>query len=154
MTHEPARPAEARALENSEQEWISRFAGYAAEGELYPQTEGSPLMEFSAGGRVLYLFDRTGPYTAQPGPARVIVHGLLNLAEFAVLAGDQEEQLMPSGISTADGVGQVMKVKDRSLIVRARLPVVLSAPEGLPAVSAGQWVAFKTLPPLHGFLVK
>ena len=57
-------------LESSETEFASRYAAFAAQGTLYPGREGSPLLEFSAGGRVLYLFDRSGPYAARPGPAR------------------------------------------------------------------------------------
>ena len=69
-TSRASRTPERRSLENSEQEFLTRYAEFAASGTLYPQIEGSPLMEFSSAGRVLFLFDRTGPYRAHPGPAR------------------------------------------------------------------------------------
>lgn len=138
-------------LESSEGEFTTRFAAHAAEGLLYPQREGSPLLEFSAGGRVLYLFDRNGPYAAAPGPARVIVHGVLE--EFTRLAPEDaaEEALTSVGISQVEGRGQVVAVQRSVCVVQARLPLVLAAFTALPALAPGDWVAFRTAPPLHGF---
>ena len=153
MTQE--RSAEPRALENSEAEFMARYGEYAASGLLYPQPEGSPLLEFAAGGRVLYLFDRCGPYAAPPGPARVVVNGLLDLPATEVLGQDapQGETLTLVGISAAEGCGQIEQVLGRSWVVRARLPLVLSAYSVLPAARPGDWVRFRTLPPLHGFVL-
>lgn len=142
-----------RSLENSEQEFMDRYAAYAAEGQLYPQTEGSPLLEFSAGGRVLYLFDRTGPYCGKPGPARVLVHGILDPALTQVVAGGPEK-LMPTSISALEGVGQVLEASRRVVAVRARIPLVLATFDGLPDLRPGDWLAFGTLPPLHGFVLE
>lgn len=155
MTDLKTRGSESRALENSEQEFMTRYAEFAATGALYPQIEGSPLLEFSAGGRVLYLFDRTGPYTAVPGAARVLVHGLLDLSAVEVLNTEpaQGENLNGVAVSVLEGVGQVLSASRRTWVVQARLPLVLSAFEVLPEVKIGQWVTFKTLPPLHGFLL-
>ena len=142
-----------RTLETSEQEFADRFAAYAATGELYPQREGSPLLEFVAGGRVLYLFDRCGPYAARPGPARVVVHGMLDPAQTAVLGGSAEESLSVQGVSALSGCGQVLEASRRVWVVQARVPLVLAAFESLPPVRAGNWVRFVTLPPLHGFVL-
>lgn len=143
-----------RGLESSETEFIRRFAEFAAEGQLYPQREGSPLMEFAAGGRVLYLFDRTGPYTAHPGAARVIVNGIVDPQSIEeIREPDPEEQLTVLGVSAVEAVGRILHVSRRSWIVQARLPLVLSGFEALPDLLPGDWVAFRTLPPLHGFLV-
>lgn len=152
----PSRLPEFRALENSEQEFITRFAAHAASGTLYPQIEGSPLLEFSAGGRVLFLFDRMGPYASVNGPARVIVHGLVEAGELHVLdqAEATEEKLMPSAISAVEGQGRVVLASRRTVVVQARLPLVLSVLEGQPGLQVGDWVQFRTQPPLHGFLVK
>ncbi|ANC71940.1 hypothetical protein [Deinococcus radiodurans] len=146
-----------RTLETSEAEFAHRYAAYAAEGELYPQTEGSPLLEFLSGGRVLYLFDRCGPYAARPGPARVVVHGLLDLSETEVLgpdAGDAGESLTVQGVSAVTGRGQIVQASRRVWVVQARLPLVLADFGPLPSAQPGDWVAFRTLPPLHGFVVK
>lgn len=144
-------------LESSETEFAATYAAHAAEGLLYPQREGSPLLEFAAGGRVLYLFDRTGPYNGRPGPARVVVHGVLDLPATRPLdpaeAGRAAETLSVVGVSGLEGVGQVQSASRRVWVVQARLPLVLAAFEALPAVQPGDWVAFRTLAPLHGFLV-
>ncbi|WP_019586550.1 hypothetical protein [Deinococcus apachensis] len=144
-------------LESSETEFASRYEAFAAQGLLYPQREGSPLLEFSTGGRVLYLFDRSGPYAGRPGPARVVVHGLLDLPGTHVLTPEEtvtvRENLTVVGISGVEGVGEVLDVTRRVWVVRARVPLVLAAFEPLPHVRPGDWVAFRTQPPLHGFLV-
>lgn len=144
-------------LESSETEFASRYEAFAAQGLLYPQREGSPLLEFSTGGRVLYLFDRSGPYAGRPGPARVVVHGLLDLPETHVLSPEEaaaaRENLTVVGVSGVEGVGEVLDVTRRVWVVRARVPLVLAAFEPLPPARPGDWVAFRTLPPLHGFLV-
>lgn len=142
-------------LESSEAEFTSRFRAYAAQGLLYPQPEGSPLLEFASGGRVLYLFDRNGPYAASPGPAQVIVHGILDPARTAGLPRESSptEALTVNGISAVEGVGEVLVAGPRVWVVRARLPLVLAAFGSLPRVEVGDWVTFQTLPPLHGFLL-
>lgn len=144
-------------LESSETEFASRYAAYAAEGQLYPQREGSPLLEFASGGRVLYLFDRCGPYLGQPGPARVVVHGVLELAGTHLLSGAEAqaagETLGAVGVSQVEGVGQLLQVSPPVWVVQARVPLVLAAFGLLPPAEVGDWVAFRTVPPLHGFLV-
>lgn len=145
---------QARSLETSETEFTETYAAHAATGELYPQREGSPLLEFAAGGRVLYLFDRCGPYAARPGPARVIVHGVLDPARVAVLSpGEHGPALHVQGISAVEGVGQVVQVSRRTWVVQARLPLVLASFDPLPDAAPGDWVSFATVPPLHGFVV-
>ena len=142
-------------LETSVEDFVARFAADAAAGQLYPQPEGSPLMEFVAGGRTLYLFDRTGPYTAKPGAARVIVHG--TLAHFALVSGSaakREHKLMSVGVSSVEGVGQISRLASRfTVVVQARVPLVLSSFTPLPELTVGEWLSFETQPPLHGFLV-
>ncbi|EYB68076.1 hypothetical protein DEIPH_ctg027orf0004 [Deinococcus phoenicis] len=144
-------------LESSETEFASRYAAFAAQGQLYPQREGSPLLEFATAGRVLYLFDRLGPYLGRPGPARVVVHGILDLAETRRLTpeegGAARETLTVLGVSSVEGVGEVLSAGPQVWVVRARLPLVLAAFGPLPAIQVGEWVAFRTLPPLHGFLI-
>lgn len=141
-------------LESSEREFAARYAEYAAHGLIYPQPEGSPLLEFLAGGRVLYLFDRSGPYAAQPGAARVVVHGVLEPGSVQVQPdGEQQETLSVQGVSALEGCGQITQVVGRAWVVQARLPLVLATFSELPPLTVGQWITFRTLPPLHGFTV-
>ncbi len=135
-------------IETSPEDFVQRHRAHAATGTLYAQPEGSPLMEFSSGGRVLYLLDRSGPYAVRPGPARVLVSGVLQQLE-AVEA--QDEQLSVLGVSAVEGVGVVVAAERGTLVVRARLPLVLSGARPLP--EPGAWVRFTTDAPLHGFLL-
>jgi hypothetical protein len=140
-------------LESSERDFAARFAPHAAHGLIYPQPEGSPLLEFVAGGRVLYLFDRSGPYAAQPGHARVVVHGVLAPGSVQPVSPERGETLSVHGVSALEGCGQITHVVGQTWVVRARLPLVLSAFEALPPLNIGQWLTFRTLAPLHGFIV-
>jgi hypothetical protein len=140
-------------LESSERDFAAQFESFAAEGLLYPQREGSPLLEFTAGGRVLYLFDRLGPYAVRPGAARVVVHGVLEHAEVLQAQEDPAEALTVIGVSAAEGCGRVLQAGRNTWVVQARLPLVLSAFQVLPDARVGEWVTFRTVPPLHGFIV-
>ncbi|WP_192930830.1 hypothetical protein [Deinococcus sp. AJ005] len=141
-------------LESSERDFAARYASHAAHGLIYPQPEGSPLLEFVAGGRVLYLFDRSGPYSAQPGKARVVVHGVLEADSVELLAGtEHREVLSVQGVSALAGCGQITHTVGKAWVVQARLPLVLAAFGELPQVTPGQWITFRTLAPLHGFVV-
>lgn len=140
-------------LESSEQEFTTRFAEFAADGMVYAQVEGSPLLEFASGGRVLYLFDRCGPYSAKPGPARVVVHGVLEQIGPVAAGTEHTELLSVNGVSSVEGRGRVLASLRGTWVVQARLPLVLSSFGPAPALQVGDWVAFRTLPPLHGFLL-
>lgn len=140
-------------IEISPDEFTERHHQYAAEGLIYPQPEGSPLLEFAAGGRVLYLFDRCGPYAARPGAARVIVNGMLSRWEPSLL---QRESLTVVGVSGVEGVGQVVdrpKGSVPTVVVQARLTLVLNSARPLPELHPGDWISFATEPLLHGFTV-
>ncbi|GGM55097.1 hypothetical protein GCM10008956_33790 [Deinococcus arenae] len=140
-------------LETSERDFAARYAEFAAQGTLYPSREGSPLLEFGVAGRVLYLFDRSGPYAAQPGPARLVVHGVVEDGGLHRLdSGDHQEQVQTLGVSGVEGRGRVLAVWRQGLVVQARLPLVLGSFTPLPDVQVGDWVAFRTMPPLHGFV--
>lgn len=139
-------------LENSVEEFVARYAAHATRGVLFPGVEGSPLLEFESGGVVLYLFDRSGPYSAAAGSARMLVHGVAKA--FEVLgADDRPESLSATGISAVEGVGRVVQASRNVLVVQARLPLVLGSFAPLPGVRVGEWVRFETEPPLHGFSI-
>jgi hypothetical protein len=140
-------------LESSEQEFTTRFAEFAAQGTVYAQVEGSPLLEFAAGGRVLYLFDRCGPYAARPGPARVVVHGILEHLAALPPGTERAETLSVSGVSAVEGRGRVLVTGRSTWVIQARVPLVLSSFTRLPGLKVDEWVSFRTQPPLHGFVL-
>ncbi len=138
-------------LENSPDEFIARFQEFAAQGTLYPHIEGSPLLEFASKGRVLYLFDRCGPYGIASGEASVIVHPLLKTWE---LTNEREERLFSSGVSSVEGSGKVLEVQRGFLIVQARITLVMGVLENtMPKVLAGEWIKFSSEAPIHGFVL-
>jgi len=143
-------------IEISPEEFKERHRQYAASGLIYPQPEGSPLLEFAAGGRVLYLLDRCGPYSVKPGPAQVIVNGVLSRCE-RLPDEHGAESLTVVGVSSLEGVGQVLE-RPRggapTLVVRARLTLVLNAHAPLEGVNPGDWISFATEAPLHGFVTQ
>ena len=143
-------------IESSPEEFTERHRQYAARGLIYPQPEGSPLIEFVAGGRVLYLLDRCGPYAALPGQASVIVNGVLSGWERLDGPPPGGEQLSLLGISGLEGVGQVLALPRggaATAVVRARLSLVLSAYAPLSGLVVGDWLSFATEAPLHGFVL-
>ncbi|WP_425147779.1 hypothetical protein [Deinococcus sp.] len=143
-------------IESSPEEFTERYRQYAAKGTLYPQPEGSPLIEFVAGGRVLYLLDRCGPYAAPPGEARVIVSGALLGWERLPGETPPQERLNLLGVSALEGVGQVLacpRGAAPTLVVRARLTLVLSAYSPFSGIGVGDWLSFSTEAPLHGFVL-
>jgi hypothetical protein len=140
-------------LESSERDFMERYAEFAATGTLYAQVEGSPLLEFASAGRVLYLFDRCGPYAAPPGPARVVVHAIVDELALLAVEGERLEVLSVHGVSGAEGRGRVLASGRSTWVVQARVPLVLSSFTGGPPVQVGDWVSFRTVPPLHGFVL-
>ncbi|ULH15129.1 hypothetical protein MF271_14385 [Deinococcus sp. KNUC1210] len=142
-------------IESSPEEFTERHRHYAAHGLIYPQPEGSPLIEFVAGGRVLYLLDRCGPYVALPGEAYVIVNGVVS-AWARLPEAPPEEQLGVVGVSGLEGVGQVLACPrggPPTVVVRARLTLVLSGYTPFPELAPGDWISFTTEAPLHGFVL-
>ncbi len=140
-------------LEHSTAEFIERFKHRAALVMLYPQIEASPLLEARLGGRVVYLFDRTGPYTARAGEAFVIVNPVAERLE--KLEGDQEASLSVVGVSRLEGVGRVLEVDANHIVLEARAVLVIGAlDESWRGLRVGDWVAFSSAEPIHGFFLR
>ena len=138
-------------LEHSVAEFIERFKHHAARVNLYPQIEASPLLEVKVANRVIYLFDRTGPYTAKPGEALVIV----NPTAETVFKTDAEESLTINGISSIEGVGRVLETQQGYVIVQARAPMVVGVfDDSWKGLNIGDQVGFSSLDPVHGFYLK
>jgi hypothetical protein len=138
-------------LEHSIAEFIERFKHHASRVTLYPQTEASPLMEVKLSNRVIYLFDRTGPYSAKPGEALVIV----NPTAETVFKTDAEEALTITGVSSLEGVGRVLETQQGYVIIEARAVMVVGVfDDSWRVVKVGDQVGFSSLDPVHGFYLK
>jgi hypothetical protein len=138
-------------LEHSVTEFIERFKHHAARVTLYPQTEASPLLEARVGGRVVYLFDRVGPYSAKAGEALVIVNPMSE----TVFRTDAEESLTINGVSSIEGVGQVLETQQGYVVVQARAPLVVGVlDDSWKHAKVGDRVAFSSVDAVHGFYLK
>ena len=139
-------------LEHSTIEFVEHFKAHAARVFLYPQIEASPLLEVRVGGRVIYLFDRTGPYGAVNGEALLIVNPMVNTL---ALAQTQEAILNILGVSKLEGVGKVIAVEPNHVVLEARATLVIGVlDDSWRKVKIGDWVGFSSLEPVHGFFVK
>jgi hypothetical protein len=119
---------------------------------LYPQIEASPLLEVRVGGRVVYLFDRTGPYSAVNGEALMIVNPMVDRL---IVAETQEADLNVLGVSRLEGVGRVVAVEPNHVVLEARALLVIGVlDDSWRKVKVGDWVGFSSLEPVHGFFVK
>lgn len=141
-------------IEESLENFMSRWRRHAASVELFPHTEGCPLLECRAGEAVIQLFERTGPYLAHPGPAKAIVHPIaeeLTLQE----VGASSSSLEVLGLSRISASGEVLEREGSMLVIEAAgVPLVVAAlrmPDG--DVSVGSYVSFTSQAPIHGFVV-
>ncbi|GHG01308.1 hypothetical protein GCM10017783_11940 [Deinococcus piscis] len=148
-------------LESSPTEFAATYAQYAAHGQLLPRPEGSFLLEFVSGDLALYLLDRCGPYLT-PGPARVVIHGLVSPEATGPAAAPLAPWAEALGRSGVQGVGRVLAQTSRATVVDAGLPLVLSHPARPPysagcwtlPAEPGDWLRFSTSAPLHGYLIE
>lgn len=139
-------------LEHSTIEFLEHFKAHAARVFLYPQIEASPLLEARVGGRVVYLFDRTGPYSAVNGEALMIVNPMV---ETLISTTSQEADLNVLGVSKLEGVGRVVAVEPNHVILEARALLVIGVlDDSWRKVRVGDWLGFSSLEPVHGFFVK
>lgn len=139
-------------LEHSVFEFIERFKQHAVKTTLYPQIEGSPLIEAKLGSQVIYLFDRTGPYSAKHGAALVIVNPVTQ----TVTSSEAEESLSITGVSSLEAIGVVVETEQSHVIVKVKgvTLVVGVLDDSWKNVKTGQRVAFKSVDAIHGFYLK
>ena len=139
-------------LEHSVFEFIERFKQHAIKTTLYPQIEGSPLIEAKLGSQVIYLFDRTGPYSAKHGAALVIVNPVTE----TIALSEADELLLITGVSSLEAVGVVMEAEQSHVIVKVKgMPLVVGVlDDSWKSVKFGQRVAFKSVDVVHGFYLK
>lgn len=141
-------------IEDSPESFVQRWGRFAADARLFARPEGSPLLEADVGGALLQLFERTNPYLAEPGPARVLVHPVVDAIRRAngAAAGGKRIEVPSRGALRA--VGTVVAREDSVLVVDAGAPLVVAA-DAAPAedVGPGTWVRFDAEPPVHGFVL-
>ena len=139
-------------LEHSIFEFIERFKQHAIKTTLYPQIEGSPLMEAKLGSQVIYLFDRTGPYSAKHGSALVIVNPVTE----TITSSQADELLSITGVSSVEAVGVVVETEQSHVIVKVKgvTLVVGVLDDTWKNIKVGQRVEFKSVDAVHGFYLK
>ena len=139
-------------LEHSVFEFIERFKQHAVKTTLYPQIEGSPLIEAKLGSQVIYLFDRTGPYSAKHGAALVIVNPVTE----TITASDAGDLLSITGVSSLEAVGVIVETEQSHVIVKTRgvTLVVGVLDDSWKIAKSGQRIAFKSVDAVHGFYLK
>jgi hypothetical protein len=139
-------------LEHSVAEFIEQFKPHASRVTVYPQTEASPLLEVKVGGRVVYVFDRVGPYSTPTGDVWMIVNPMVNSLS---KTESRETELQLAGVSKLEGVGQVVAVMPSHVVLEAKAKLVLGVlDESWRGLAVGDWVQFVSLEPVHGFFVR
>lgn len=138
-------------IEESPEGFIQRWREYAADVQLFPRTEGSPLLECLAAGAIVQLLDRTGPYLASSGHRRVILNPMV---EQLLPNPQQATSLEVSGLGALKGAGRVIAGEGRMSVVDCGVPLVIAVMgEDGERYDAGRYVQFEVLPPVHGFVI-
>lgn len=139
-------------IEESPEGFVQRWRGHAADVQVFPRTEGSPLLECLAGGAILQLLDRTGPYVAGAGRRRVILNPM---AEAFRPNPDEACALEVSGLGALEVAGRVVAHDGCMSVVDADgVPFVVAlVGEDGGEVADGAYVRFTALPPVHGFVI-
>ena len=137
-------------FEESVESFITQWRPYAADVTLFSHTEGSPLLECRAAGVIFSVLERTGPYSANIGPAKLILHLTTEYVEEAEAA----RKITVPGPSQLKIWGLVVLRQGRMVVIDAGAPLVVGSFAPLPdTLAAGDWVTVTGLPPVHGFLL-
>lgn len=137
-------------FEESIESFITQWKPYAATVQLFPHTEGSPLLEVGAAGCIFHVFERTGPYHALSGTAQLIINPVTEQVTKAEGAGKQLDVL---GVSRLRVKGLVLLVRSSMVVVDAGVPLVVGVFAGTDDVALGDWLEFESVAPVHGFLL-
>ena len=134
--------------------FIARFKAYASDVQVAARYEGSPLLECFAGDLVVHLFERTNPYHAGTGRARVIIQP--EAASCVRLEPDDPAPARSAesvALSALAVTGVVALRDDPFLVVDAGIRLVVAF-DALPSeVAVGDRVRFQSRPPIHGFVL-
>ncbi len=137
-------------LEHSVHEFMEHWKTHAASLTIHPQPDASPLLELGFAGKILYVFDRVGPYAAKTGLARVIVHPVTETLE--ILQAGGEQSLNVNNVSRINVQGEVLEVSQSIVVVRALIPLVVGVlDDSWKKIKIGDQVGFASLEPIHGF---
>jgi hypothetical protein len=139
-------------LEESVEGFVARFRSSAAAVTLTGRVEGSPLLECVVAGQAVHVFERTGPYLAWSGPARVILHLECDGIE-RLEPGETPPRLDVVGVSTLSAEGVVVSSEAPFLVVDAGAPLVVGITGPFPDVAVGDRVRLASRPPVHGFVL-
>ena len=138
-------------FEESVESFLTQWRPYAADVTLFAHTEGSPLLECRAAGVIFGVLERTGPYSAPIGPAKLI---LSLSAEQLEPTEERVRKVVVLGPSHLKVWGVVVLRQGRMIVVDAGAPLVIGSFAPLPeTLAAGDWVVVTGLPPVHGFLL-
>jgi hypothetical protein len=138
-------------FEESVESFVAAWRAHAAPVELFSGVEGTPLLECMAAGKVFHLFERTAPYSAPVGPARVIIHPVTEALEPLPSAQRSLEVL---GISRLRARGQLVHWRPPFAVVDVGVPLVVGLFNALPAgMPLGEYVRFDSQAPVHGFVL-
>ena len=138
-------------FEESVESFITQWRPYAADVTLFAHTEGSPLLECRAAGVIFGVLERTGPYSASIGPAKLILH---LTTEHVTVSEEPLRSVAVLGPSHLKLWGLVVLRQGRMIVVDAGAPFVIGSFAPLPdTLAAGDWVTVTGLPPVHGFLL-
>ena len=140
-------------IEESPESFIARWRRFAADVEMFAHTEGSPLLECRAGGTVLQLLERTGPYLTRPGLAKVIINPVAERLE-RVAEADASASLESRGLSDIVAVGRVVAHEGQIVVIDAGVPLVAYVRSWEePAPGDGEFVRLASDGPVHGFVL-
>lgn len=138
-------------FEESVEGFITQWRPYAADVTLFAHTEGSPLLECRAAGAIFGVLERTGPYAAHSGPAKLILH--LSAEEIGESA-KQERTVEVLGPSRLGANGLVVLRQGQMVVLDAGVPLVVGSFAPLPdTLAAGDFALVTGLAPVHGFLL-
>lgn len=138
-------------FEESTDAFMARWRNHAASVRIFSRTEGTPLLECEAGGAILQMLERTGPYLAPPGDARVIINP--TAAEISLHGGGMK-RLEANVIGDVRGCGEVVVRDDPFLVLDTGVPIVLGVQAPLKdEVRQGTMVSFDAVPPIHAFVL-
>ena len=133
---------------------VARFAAHAATVEVSARVEGSPLLECVTDDLILHVFERTGPYLAARGPARVIIQPeTASLTRLEHVPEATERQIEVVAVSEFHVQGTVTMRDDPFVVVDAGIPLVVSVDDVPADLRVGDAVRFQSRAPVHGFVL-
>jgi hypothetical protein len=141
-------------LEESVEGFVTRFRSSAADVILSGRVEGNPLLECLVNGVAIHAFERTGPYLASSGPARVILN--LECDEIVRIDADADPAdaaLVVIGVSALAIDGVVVSRDDPFLVVDAGARFVVGLTCPVPELAPGDRVRFSSRAPIHAFVL-